>query len=459
MSRNVTQGLLYIYNPHYGERVTVDDVLEIDPLIPISSDDTLVIHTRSPGTDEPIRISKPFQKKHVLRDIIPQELWPTFFQRTRSIQVRVSVKLEDLFCHSQWVSIELERRKKKAPKPAGRCYCQLPWESLRLGNLRATPCCHVIRRFRVPSHPQAGDYDPWNGDTMLRFRESLIEGRHKYCYHGCRHASVDKPMNIEENFSGDSLIRDNIDLARQEYLDGKVLLESKPIILALNLGTACNNYCRFCSIHETKHPFSISGQTLKLAKEYFPTAKRVTFTGGEPLLYAKKIRDIVTAYPDQEGKEVKFMTNGILVKECLDFLRGFSTLRLSVTLNAATADMYRNLHRTDHFHDVVEGIKLLKRAREGLATHIEVKMVIMRSTYQKIREFVALGADLGVTTVQFFDLRWYERLNMDRSEKLMPGDPAREEVYQAIQEARGFLKPHGIRIGQFVFDGRPDDLI
>ncbi|MGI9315886.1 MAG: radical SAM protein [bacterium] len=445
MKTSTLKDILYIYNPVHNEDSTVDDIMEIDSLVPFYSE-RMVISVRywSLGVWWTTKTQVPFRSKYVLADIIPRSLWPKSYRKRRSVQIRLSIEADKEVYTSQRLYLNLVREKELSPETTGRSYCSLPWTRLLLGYSIATPCYSTIRKFHVPAHFETG-YDPWNGGTMVQLRQSLIRGQSKYCSPNCLYYSTDKPQEIYTKFKGDSLIRRNIDEVNQEYLDGETSLFGKPAVLGVYMGTGCNNYCRFCSIHSVK-PFSIRGQILELAKYYAPYAKRIDFTGGEPLIYVKKIREILADYPQQEGKVVKFMTNGILVKERMDFLRTIPHLCLSINLNTPSPKAYARLHGIDGFQNILEGIELVKRERAGLQTNIQIKMIVMRSTYRRIREFSRLAAELGVNSVVFSDLRFDRRVAFYLYEKLAQGMPGYDEARAAVVEARQFLVSHGVRV-------------
>lgn len=459
LASNRLGGALYIYAPYHGEEVTIEEQLRIDPLIPVSNYELLTIQITDLDSKQEARVKQAFQRHYCLRDIVPKKFWPDRLRLKRKLLIQLTVHSQRYRYQSQPNhTIVLVQEKKPLTDDFGRSFCLVPWKRSRLGGLSASPCRHLVRKFRVPSDDRFSDYDPWNGDTMAALRNSLVQGRNNYCFHGCPHFSTRVPQEMHALFTGDSLIRDNIDLARAEYLEGVSRLHSKPIVLALKMGTACDNQCTFCSIHSTCSPYTLTGHSLKLAHSWFPFARQVVFTGGEPLVYAKHLRRIIGDHVQQEGKEVRINTNGILVREQLDLLRGFSKLVLSVSLNTSCSKTYQYLHGTDSFQKVVEGVRQVKEARQGLKTEIQLKMIIMRSTYRQIRDFTRLAADLGVDSLVFRELRWYERLKIDVAEKLMPGDPARGEALSAIDEASEYLAPLGVKVRPFAFDARADDV-
>lgn len=457
MAKNQLKNTLYIYNPHHEEEVTIDDVLEIDPLVSLSEKNIIVIKASSLNGLTRTSVERRFRKTYILREIIPKKLWPTWLRPRQSIRINLSVVYGQKRCLSQpSYRLNLVRKKKELPEASGRCYCSVPWRNLRLGHLVATPCNTTIKGYRVPSHTQA-DHEPWNGDTMVRLRESLLQGKHKYCARSCPNYSTDEPQGIEQDFEGDPLIKENINIANQQYLDGDVCLESKPTLLRIKMGTDCDNNCCFCATHVTKNSFAINGRKLQLVKEYFPYARRIYFTGGEPLLYSEDIQGIIASHPPQEGKVIKFMTNGILLKERINFLRDLPNLYLSIALSTPCPKTYKQLYRTDSFQKIVEGIELVKQKRCGLKTKLQIKTIVMRSTYRQIREFSRMAKDLGASSVVFKDLRWNKHQDIDSKEKLMPEDPARDEALAAVKEARDFLASHGVRVASPILDGCTDN--
>lgn len=96
--------------------------------------------------------------------------------------------------------------------------------------------------------------------------------------------------------------------------------------LHLILGYACNHHCRYCVQEIHGRPSGakkvITARTIKTivsaANQVFPEKLKITFFGGEPLLYAKEIKEVLKAVQCQNIKW-KIHTNGeLLTSELVD---------------------------------------------------------------------------------------------------------------------------------------------
>lgn len=454
-ARERLASVLYVYNPCHGEDATVDDLLEIDALVPVSSDDTLVILFRPTDDSRNVQVELPFRKQLRLGDILPKSLQPGPSRPRQRVRINLSIGAGRQSFHSQpQYELNLVESKTSEPTDRERCTCSLPWRYLRLGHLFATPCYSTVEGFRVPSHVRT-DYSPWNGETMVRLRESLVSGCPKYCKTACPHYGVQELEGFVGSEPIDGLILNNSQRAMQQYRDGDVRLTCKPTVLAITMGTNCNYHCRFCSTHASSAPFAIGGRTLELAKECFPHARRVFFTGGEPLIYKKELDYIIGPHRHQKGKWIKFMTNGILLAKSVELLSGFDKLKLSINLNTASERIYHQIHGTNGLGKVLDGIEKVREARAGRVTDIELKSIVMRTTYKGLDDFSQLACNVGAKSVVFSDLRWNCSQAIGPEEQLRPGDPERRSAEAVVDEAEAMLIQHGIRVTRSFTSAEP----
>jgi MoaA/NifB/PqqE/SkfB family radical SAM enzyme len=156
------------------------------------------------------------------------------------------------------------------------------------------------------------------------------------------------------------------------------------------------------------------------------------------------------------GLQTKIMTNGILLEDRIEPLAALDDLLASVALNAADAETYRRLHRTDHFEKVLRGLRRLKEARRDKATRLDIKFLLTRSTRRQIPDFARLAVDLGVDQVGYRPLRFYAATDIDPHEKIEAGSPAQAESDRLLEEARQILEAAGITFGFIGWETKAD---
>ena len=341
--------------------------------------------------------------------------------------------------------------KKWGDTVADRIPCCWPWLALHLRPVTVAPCCYMRRGVKLRHVFAAADGgDPWNTPRLVEMRQALLDGNDEFCHPGC--SFLQKPPEAKHVIDGSTneAGTETVRQALAAYERGDSVLEVGPAKLAVILGKACNNRCVFCRIppHLEKRrgpPYEMPDCVADVVRRYAPGLATIALTGGEPLIY---LRD--TAYLQRlgllrPGLQTKVMTNGILLLDRLDVLTALDSLYASVSLNAANAEHYRQLHRTDNFDRVVDGVRELLDAREGKPTRLSLNYLLTRTTLDTVPAFVELAISLGVHEISFGQLRVYVNCSVDPAEKVEPGTEEGDRFLRLLETARARLDERGIR--------------
>ncbi len=129
--------------------------------------------------------------------------------------------------------------------------------------------------------------------------------------------------------------------------------------------------------------------------------------GGEPLLYPR-LFDLLGRL-DPQRTAVGFNTNGHLLTEsnCVKLIE-HGVAWLSVSLDAATPEMYLRLRRTKHLDRVLANIRRLNEIKARLGSErprLEVNMTVMGTNLPEMPRFVELAAELGAARVMFQQIK------------------------------------------------------
>jgi sulfatase maturation enzyme AslB (radical SAM superfamily) len=196
----------------------------------------------------------------------------------------------------------------------------------------------------------------------------------------------------------------NAVLNTREMLQGKVVLESTPSTLGIDLHGACNVKppCVYCEWDASKEqegdevdrPFT--SETLGEYGLFFDHAAHlVNCSIGEPFLM-KDLDEILDIF-GRRGKTLEMSTNGqILTDRNIEKLLG-RDVHLYISLDAATPETYARL-RNRTFDRILANIRRLVAAKGGRGRLPKVFLVFMpmRANVHELEAFVALSADLGV---------------------------------------------------------------
>ena len=174
---------------------------------------------------------------------------------------------------------------------------------------------------------------------------------------------------------------------------------------------------------------------------------------GEPLA-GKKLWSILRSI-DANKTKVQFNSNGLNLSEekSRELVRlGLSLINFSV--DAATAETYQKIRRTD-FHRVVANIRRLSEIKREMSARrpvIEMNMTLMKSNFREAALFVSLAKELGAEGVSLGILNRnsedYTVNNGDfifRYHKEMIG-PDSADFREEIQKARESARTLGINL-------------
>jgi sulfatase maturation enzyme AslB (radical SAM superfamily) len=196
----------------------------------------------------------------------------------------------------------------------------------------------------------------------------------------------------------------NAVLNAREMLEGKVVLDSTPSTLGIDLHGACNVKppCVYCEWDTSKDqegddvdaPFTV--ETLRDYGPFFDHASYlVNCSIGEPFLM-RELDEILDVFGSR-GKTLEMSTNGqILTDRNIEKLLG-RDVHLYVSLDAATPETYARL-RNRTFERILDNLRRLVKAKGGRGHLPKVFLVFMpmRANVHELEAFVELSAELGV---------------------------------------------------------------
>jgi MoaA/NifB/PqqE/SkfB family radical SAM enzyme len=215
-------------------------------------------------------------------------------------------------------------------------------------------------------------------------------------------------------------------LNEQEIAQGKLVLESFARRLVVTLSSLCNINCIMCEVRRTQ--WDIPQETLQEVSELLPYAESVIWQGGEPFLldYFEEIFDKARTFPCLRQTIV---TNGLLITEQWAEKLAGNNVELVFSVDGVTSDVFERIRVGARFSDVIRSIRLVNEARRRAcdkSMSLRLHVVIMRSNYRQLVEFVDFAKEYGFDAIHFISI-WG---NNDSPENIF---------YRRDQEALGFL--------------------
>ena len=233
--------------------------------------------------------------------------------------------------------------------------------------------------------------------------------------------------------------------------------------LRISVTDRCNIRCFYC-MPETDAEFAPRDMLLRF-EEVFRLAelfvdrcgvKDIRLTGGEPLV-RRDIHKLIRMLADLDGlSDLSLTTNGILLADQVDDLRGAGLQRLNISLDTLDEEVFRRISRRDGLELVIQGIDAAIAA--GFQSVKLNTLAIAGITEPEVIRLVRFARKRNVTLrfIEFMPLdsdRAWKRdavLSGARLLGLMErhfGPLAESPRPEASQPAEDFILPGGGRVG------------
>jgi len=149
-----------------------------------------------------------------------------------------------------------------------------------------------------------------------------------------------------------------------------------PVAVRIELSNRCPNRCLYCNIWNTKQKEMTTEQVFKLLYELKQMGtKRISFSGGEPLL-RDDIGEIID-YCDSLGMVPEMNSRGFLIDEKIDRIRKVKLLKISIDGPKEIHDYLSG--RKNSFEEAVHTLKLAEK--NGIKTIITVTITKQNIEY------------------------------------------------------------------------------
>lgn len=258
-------------------------------------------------------------------------------------------------------------------------FCVLPWMHLYIGtDGNVLPCCTADHRFPMGNIEEQSIDNIAKSSAFNQLRKNMLSGsRNKEC-NRC-YAQEDaglKSSRLGHNVQWKNITR--TDLKQDGSID-----KFDPVFLDLRLNNICNLKCRMCSGYfssaiaqeeavlfnskkSVQSSLKLQQQNLGLAEilQYLPTAEKIYFAGGEPLLAAEhyKILDVLIACGNTD-LEITYNTNFTTLnyqgRSVLFLWQQFSNITVGASLDAE-GDAAEYIRHGTNWNTIESNLELVK---------------------------------------------------------------------------------------------------
>jgi len=145
-----------------------------------------------------------------------------------------------------------------------------------------------------------------------------------------------------------------------------------PKKLMLMVTSRCNLNCLFCEVPQRRYrkkELSKEEVFFIIEKAYQLGVEEIEFTGGEPLMY-KYLWEAIE-YALSKGLKVDLTTNGLLIKENIEFIKKVPFNGISVSIDGREKT-HNYLRGKDCYAEILENIELLQKYGKDVAVNFVV---------------------------------------------------------------------------------------
>ena len=237
--------------------------------------------------------------------------------------------------------------------------CIQPWLEMQLDyHQTIRPCCfykNETDQFDFSSGNNLDIKNIWNGKYFQNYRKIII-GNEKDAQgcNNCEWVTGQKEVSSKrarENW-GKFEIKNpknekiymkklkNFELAKKEFLQKKIILESLPTKIYVNFGNECNYKCTFCYQNAERDAGMnsiVTAEKLIHQKDIINKASTIHLIGGEPLVIKESRKFIDHIIDDKDFHDTKLVlyTNGALLNRYTERLSVFDNLLVTVSMETA----------------------------------------------------------------------------------------------------------------------------
>ncbi len=238
--------------------------------------------------------------------------------------------------------------------------------------------------------------------------------------------------------------RENSELNIRELKEGKVVLESLPRRIVLELTNACNFRCIMCGRGEAefKNTYFDLSHLKKLHDVLEKTEEVALFGWGEPTVHPKflDILEYLNRFPVRKY----FVTNGSKLKRLKDAIIDYETDIMAVSIDGACAETNNRIRVGSHFEQIISVLSAIveeKKKRGVKFPYMNFVFTAMQSNLHELPEMVRLTYRLGLEEIKVVYLTVFNQDLLDESLWNCAG-----EVRAVFEEATLLAESLGVKI-------------
>ncbi len=249
-------------------------------------------------------------------------------------------------------------------------------------------------------------------------------------------------MNKNKN-----LVELNRELNFKEYEEKKVVLESCPTSIFVQIDAPCNEDCLFCSRPETYPYFNLNEFKDKYEKKLFPVLERVeriNITGSGELLSLPEAKKNLDYFNQFDLAEKMFATNGsTLTPKMVDhIINSNNRYLIHISMHCCDPLTHKKMTQSNTFAAVMQNVNYAMKAKKN-TDKLKINFIFVATTenIDKLPEYVKFAGEKGADAVVVY-YNFVYRLD----QKYLSTYFTKDKTNEMFDEAEKVAKRYDVRL-------------
>lgn len=285
--------------------------------------------------------------------------------------------------------------------------CILPFIHLEVAEAGRILCCCWGKYSSLGVLRNKTISQVWNSKEFQLLRKKIYEGKlDDICDKKICHVLLSGKIWSEEDLRRAKLPSRLID----DIKNKKTKLSVGPLKITLSDIGTCNFHCKMCYRYFAPENKRFSQNLIKKKLPNFldKNLKQklvIKLTGnGEPF-FRRETREFLQKFNPKKYPNVRFeiLTNGLLLTPKMWRTISHNKIReINVSIDAASKSTYEKIRIGGKWEKLIKNLKFIGNLRRAnKIKYFYINMVVMKSNYQEMKDFVLLGKKLGCDEVNF----------------------------------------------------------
>ena len=244
-----------------------------------------------------------------------------------------------------------------------------------------------------------------------------------------------------------NLVEKNCELNSKEYYEKKVVLESYPTSIFVQVDAPCNEDCLFCSRPETYPYFNLDDFKEKYEEKLLPVLQRVeriNITGSGELLSLPEAKRNLDYFNQFNLAEKMFATNGsTLTPKMIDhIIKSDNRYLIHISMHCCDPQTHKKMTRSNNFNIVMQNVDYAMKVKKN-TDKLRINFIFVATTenIDKLPEYVQFAGEKGADAVVVY-YNFIYRLD----QKYLSTYFAKEKTNQMFDEAEKVAKKFNVRL-------------